>query len=138
MARPDGTGQTVLPADYVHDHVELGYATTAHRAQGRTVDTTHAYVSTSTTRETLYVMATRGRHTNRLYVDTTPHDCDSDIEAAPDRGLDAASILQHAIATSAADMSAHHTEAAEYETAAAPWRLDAEASASRAHALWHG
>ena len=31
-----------LPADYVADHVELGYATTAHRAQGMTVDATFA------------------------------------------------------------------------------------------------
>ena len=120
VARPDGTGRTVLPADYVRDHVELGYATTAHRAQGRTVDTTHAYVSTGTTRETLYVMATRGRDANRLYVDTTPDTCDSDIEAAPDQALDAGDVLRHAISTSAADVSAHHTETAEYETCGRP------------------
>ena len=52
-------------------HVDLGYATTAHRAQGRTVDTAHAYVTATTLREPLYVMATRGREANRLYVDTT-------------------------------------------------------------------
>ena len=131
VARPDGTGRTVLPADYVHDHVELGYATTAHRAQGRTINTTHAYVSTATTREALYVMATRGRDANRLYVDTTPHGCDSDIDAAPDRGLDAGDVLRDAIAASAADVSAHHTETAEYEAAAARWRLDAESAARR-------
>ena len=62
---------TVLPPDYVSEHVELGYATTAHRAQGRTVDTAHAYLSAATVRESLYVMATRGRETNKLYVDTT-------------------------------------------------------------------
>ncbi len=59
----------VLPADYVREHVELGYASTAHRAQGRTVDTAHAYVSGETTREPLYVMASRGRDSNRLYVE---------------------------------------------------------------------
>ena len=32
------------PADYVSEHVELAYASTAHRAQGRTVDTAHAMV----------------------------------------------------------------------------------------------
>jgi ATP-dependent exoDNAse (exonuclease V) alpha subunit len=131
VTRPDGTGRTLLPADYVRDHVELGYATTAHRAQGRTVDTAHAYVSTATTRETLYVMATRGRDTNRLYVDTAPDTCDSDIEAAPDHALDAGDVLRHAISTSAADLSAHHTENAEYESAATRWRLDAEAAARR-------
>ena len=63
-------GSVVLPAHYVAEHVELDYATTAHRAQGRTVDTAHAIISPTTTREALYVAATRGRDSNRLYVDT--------------------------------------------------------------------
>ena len=66
----------MLPADYVREHVELGYASTAHRAQGRTVDTAHAYVTATTLREPLYVMATRGRESNRLYIDTA-HEPDS-------------------------------------------------------------
>ena len=38
-------GLTVdLPARYVAQHVELGYAATAHLAQGRTLDTAHAVV----------------------------------------------------------------------------------------------
>ena len=45
VRRAGGHGEVVLPADYVADHVELGYASTAHRAQGRTVDTAHALVS---------------------------------------------------------------------------------------------
>jgi hypothetical protein len=36
LQRLNGTGRVVLPADYVRDHVELAYASTAHRAQGRT------------------------------------------------------------------------------------------------------
>ena len=59
-----------VPADYVREHVELAYASTAHRAQGRTVDTAHAMVGPTTTREVLYVSATRGKEANRLYVDT--------------------------------------------------------------------
>jgi hypothetical protein len=70
LRRANGMGQVVLPADYVSEHVELAYASTAHRAQGRTVDTAHAMVSATTTREVLYVSATRGREANRLYVDT--------------------------------------------------------------------
>ena len=70
VQRANGGGVVVLPADYVAEHVELAYASTAHRAQGRTVDTAHAMVSPTTTREVLYVSATRGRESNRLYVDT--------------------------------------------------------------------
>ena len=67
-----------LPAEYVREHVELGYATTAHRAQGRTVDTAHALVSSSAmTRESLYVAMTPGRHSNTAYI-ATDHDPDPD------------------------------------------------------------
>jgi ATP-dependent exoDNAse (exonuclease V) alpha subunit len=57
-----------LPHSYVEAHVELGYATTAARAQGRTVDTTHVLVDETMSREALYVAATRGRHHTQLYV----------------------------------------------------------------------
>jgi hypothetical protein len=70
VRRRDGQGEVVLPADYVREHVELAYATTCYRAQGRTVATAHALVSPTTTREVLYVSATRGREENQLYVDT--------------------------------------------------------------------
>lgn len=57
LTRPvRGSGQAVsvdLPAAYVTDHLDLGYAMTAHRAQGRTVDVAHAYVTATTTREPL-------------------------------------------------------------------------------------
>ncbi len=70
VKRANGVGQVLLPADYVREHVELAYASTAHRAQGRTVDTAHAIVSPNTTREVLYVSSTRGREGNWIYVDT--------------------------------------------------------------------
>ncbi len=35
-----------LPPAYVREHVELGYAVTAHRAQGLTVDTAHVLADT--------------------------------------------------------------------------------------------
>ena len=41
----DGHGRVVLPADYVAEHVELGYASTAYTTQGRTVDTAHVLVA---------------------------------------------------------------------------------------------
>ncbi len=99
----------VLPADYVAEHVELGYATTAHRAQGRTVDTAHAMVSPTTTREVLYVAATRGRHTNHLYVDTR---YDPDPQTAHDQLTEthtARDVLAGVLANEGADAAAHET-----------------------------
>ncbi|TAM68559.1 MAG: conjugal transfer protein [Microbacteriaceae bacterium] len=70
----------VLPAAYVAAEVELGYATTIHRAQGSTVDTAHAVIDPRTAnRELLYVALTRGRDANHAYIinspdeDTEPH-----------------------------------------------------------------
>jgi conjugative relaxase-like TrwC/TraI family protein len=70
VERVRGGENVLLPARYVAQHVELAYASTVHRAQGRTVDTAHAFVSPTTTREVLYVALTRGSHANHLYVDT--------------------------------------------------------------------
>jgi conjugative relaxase-like TrwC/TraI family protein len=109
VRRANRTGEVVLPADYVSRHVELAYATTAHRTQGRTVDTAHAMVSPTTTREVLYVSAPRGRHTNQLYVDTcydpdpaTSHDGMTEPQTARD-------VLATVLAREGADLSAHET-----------------------------
>ena len=61
-------GKVTLPGAYVAAHVELGYASTIHRAQGATVDTAHALVDSSTDRAGAYVALTRGRESNTLYV----------------------------------------------------------------------
>jgi hypothetical protein len=45
--------RVTLPADYVTAYVELLYATTAHRAQGGTVDTARPLVTDRMTRELL-------------------------------------------------------------------------------------
>jgi conjugative relaxase-like TrwC/TraI family protein len=81
VTRVNGDGSVILPASYVAGNVELAYATTVHRAQGRTVDSAHAFVSPTTTREVLYVALTRGSEANHLYVDT--HD-----DPDPDTGHD--------------------------------------------------
>jgi conjugative relaxase-like TrwC/TraI family protein len=61
-------GTVRLPREYVEANVELGYATTTARAQGRTVDTTHVLIDEAMSREALYVAATRARHHTQLYV----------------------------------------------------------------------
>ncbi len=53
-----------LPADYVAESVELGYATTIHAAQGVTADTCHGLLTGEESRQQAYTMLTRGRHAN--------------------------------------------------------------------------
>lgn len=76
-AAGDAAGGTLsLPAGYVAESVELGYATTTARSQGMTVDETHTVITAGMGREDLYVAVTRGRHLNRLYVATDRPDPD--------------------------------------------------------------
>ena len=125
VRRERGCGEVVLPAAYVREHVELGYASTAHRAQGRTVDTAHAMVSATTTREVLYVAATRGRGSNRLYVDTY-YDPDHDTSHGPVRPRAVEDVLAVALGNVGADISAHATLANEMRTAESIPALAAE------------
>jgi conjugative relaxase-like TrwC/TraI family protein len=106
VKRDNGGGEVVLPADYVKSHVELGYASTAHRAQGRTVDTAHAMVTATTAREVLYVAATRGRESNQLYVDTF-YDPDYDTSHGPVTQQPFQDVLRGVLAKTGADTAAH-------------------------------
>jgi conjugative relaxase-like TrwC/TraI family protein len=107
-----GHGGTItLPADYVTANVELLYATTVHRAQGATVDTTHALITQDMTRETLYVAATRARQSTTLYAVThqiLPVDEDARMDRTIyDRHARAArEILETVLATEGAQPSA--------------------------------
>jgi len=125
VKRSSGGGIATLPAAYVNEHVELGYAMTAHRAQGRTVDTAHAFVSATTTREPLYVMATRGGESNRLYVDTA-YDPDVDTAHEPAPESDATEVLRQVLATTGGDTSATETIAEEVARVNNPARVEAE------------
>lgn len=106
----------VLPAGYVREHLDLGYAVTAHRAQGLTTDTAHALIEATTTRENLYVAMTRGRDANHAYVATDRPD---GVHAGPHPGDNAAAtartvlfgVMQH----SGAELSAHETITSEQE-----------------------
>ena len=75
-ARNTTTGEELcLPADYVHDNVQLGYAATVHRAQGSTVDCTRAVIDHHVDRAGLYVALTRGKIANHIYA-VTEHQLD--------------------------------------------------------------
>lgn len=108
VKRANGGGEVVLPADYVRGHVELGYASTAHRAQGATADTAHTMVTATTSREALYVGATRGRQSNRLYVDTH-YDPNAETSHGPVGATPVAEVLRNVLGNIGADVSAHTT-----------------------------
>lgn len=60
-------GTVTLPADYVAQRVQLGYAATIHRTQGITADTAHAIFSSAMNRSLAYVGASRGKYSNKIY-----------------------------------------------------------------------
>ena len=57
-----------LPAAYVAESTELGYATTVHTAQGVSVDTMHGLATGEESRQQFYTMMTRGQHANHVYL----------------------------------------------------------------------
>ena len=99
-----------LPATYVAEHVDLGYATTTHRAQGITVDTSHALGDPGTSREAFYVAMTRGRHSNDAYLteSAVTEDCHPS-RATGTSAADTKAILGAILANSQAELSATET-----------------------------
>ncbi|MCU0267883.1 MAG: relaxase domain-containing protein [Acidimicrobiales bacterium] len=82
VTHPD-RGQAVLPARYVAQHVELGWAVTGYGNQGDTVDVGITVLEPGTTRNHAYVAMTRGRQTN-LAVITDPTGTADPAEALTD------------------------------------------------------
>lgn len=142
----------VLPAAYVAEHLELGYAVTSYRAQGVTTDTAHVLVDSSMTRENLYVAMTRGRDVNRAYVAVDrPDSLHSRPHPADDGGATGRSVLYGVLQNVGAELSAHESLvaeqetwdtiaqlAAEYETIAAAAQRDRWASLLRTSGLSEG
>jgi hypothetical protein len=119
---PDGsltvqnhTGECVtLPSTYVQQSVELAYATTAHRAQGATVDTAHLVVTDHLTRALLYVGMTRGRDTNNAYIAT--HQSTSDMhEPHPEQTMQ--DVLEAVLRAPGVEQSAHEVLRQELDNA---------------------
>ncbi|UTT54814.1 relaxase domain-containing protein [Microbacterium maritypicum] len=107
----------LLPAAYVAEHVELGYAVTSFRAQGLTTDTAHVLVDSGMTRETLYVAMTRGRNANIAYVAVDKPDASHVGPHPGDTGeATGRSVLYGVLKHVSAELSAHETMEAEQET----------------------
>jgi conjugative relaxase-like TrwC/TraI family protein len=113
-------GRTVrLPAAYVRESVELGYATTVHTAQGVTADTMHGLVSGEESRQQLYTMLTRGRIANHVYLqvvgDGNPH---SLIRPDTVHPLTATELLEQILARDGAARSASTLQRDQHDPAA--------------------
>ncbi len=116
------------------ENVEPAYATTAHRAQGRTVDTAHAIVSAASTREVLYVSATRGRESNKLYVDVAYDPDPSSGHPGTVERLTPAAVLRGVLANSGVPLAAHAEIRACWDQATGLERLIAEYQTFAQHA----
>ncbi len=99
----------VLPAKYVREELELGYASTVHRAQGASVDTAHALVDPeASSRELFYVAMTRGKHRNHAYlIVPDPHEVEPHLDQP--KPLTLTDWLAKVLARSDADLSATET-----------------------------
>jgi ATP-dependent exoDNAse (exonuclease V) alpha subunit len=73
------TGSIRLPAEYVTEHVELGYAQTSHASQGRTVDVALLLIDSPTDSRGIYTPMTRGREANHAYVVTEDNQTALDV-----------------------------------------------------------
>lgn len=128
--RPEGGrfgNGIVLPAAYVAEFVDLGYAVTAHRAQGITTDTAHTVVTATTTRENFYVAMTRGRDANHAYVATDrPEDMHAMPHPSDDPRATARSVLNGVLRHVGAEPSAHEALRREQERLESVAQLAAE------------
>jgi len=102
--RMHGAGSVTLPADYVAEHVALGYALTVHKAQGQTTDLATVLVDETMTAAQLYVAMSRGREENRALV-ITSDDAPEDHVRRPT--LDAIETLATVMRRDGIDRSAH-------------------------------
>jgi ATP-dependent exoDNAse (exonuclease V) alpha subunit len=87
------------------------YATTAHRAQGTTVDTAHALITPDMNREGFYVVASRARLATIFYTathDLLPLDEDGRLDAArtDPRSYAAHEVLENVLAREGVELSA--------------------------------
>jgi exodeoxyribonuclease V alpha subunit len=107
-------GTRELTADYVHKHVELGYATTGYGAQGDTTTEAHLVLTdTTTTAAAAYVAMTRGHQAN------TAHLVAADVDDAREQWVTAFSRDRADLGPAAAGRAAERA-AAGYTPAGQP------------------
>ncbi len=99
--------RVTLPATYVAEQTELGYASTVHGAQGVSVDACHSLVTDEISRQSLYTALTRGSEGNHVYLevvgDGDEHNAISPRTIFPETATD---ILEGVLARDASPVSA--------------------------------
>lgn len=125
-----------LPREYVAKHVELGYATTVHAAQGSTADVMHGVLTGHEDRQLLYTMLTRGRCENHVHLVTEGADAEEEFLPGIQEQLTAVDALDRIIgrdgaATSATTELAHATSPATRLHEAAQRYADAVTTATQ-------
>src|SRR5699024_10885909 len=117
VAENQNTGaKIILNSEYLSDSTELGYATTDHRSQGVTVDTSHTVADEALSRELFYVALTRGKEGNHAYIEQPEEEHSPDhwgVLTETPRGETARELLQPVLARSTAERTAHEHQAAE-------------------------
>ena len=115
-------GRVVLPAKYVSEHVELGYASTVHRAQGMTVQRAHLLMNTTLGRALAYVGLSRATEENHVYAatDTLP---DPAWDHAPDEPLTERDVFVRVVAREDDNLTATEVMRAEQARIDDPDRL---------------
>jgi AAA domain/TrwC relaxase len=117
-----------LPADYVAQHVTLGYAGTVHSVQGETVDTGHLLIDPLTSRDAAYVGMTRGRACNTAWVVTredTPDRLADQIAVRTPEARTALSVFAGVLERDGAQLSATAEALAHEEWTSSAATLDA-------------
>lgn len=118
--RPDGTLlvrhatsrlHSTLPAEYVSQHVELGYASTVHTAQGITTDVVHGIGTGAEDRQMLYTILTRGRVENHAHIVLTDEPTHALPSPTDERSMTATEVLERILARDGAAASATSTQA---------------------------
>jgi conjugative relaxase-like TrwC/TraI family protein len=123
-----------LPPEYVETHVELGYATTVHAAQGSTADVMHGILTGTEDRQLLYTMLTRGSAENHLHLiaDAADPDAEQFLPGITEQ-LTAVDLLERIVARDGVAVSAT-TEVAHVTNPATQLR---EAASRYADAVTH-
>ncbi|KAA8719787.1 MobF family relaxase [Corynebacterium phocae] len=115
-----------LPAEYLQEHTQLGYASTGHCAQGATVDIARVVAGVGNLdRASVYVPMTRGREGNCLYIaEVQPGDSDTGHgNTTPVKRRESVEYARDILASAASRDRADHTPQTVYGHARMEWEL---------------